>query len=220
MHELRAGDIVNLGQGIPSEIAEVVEASDLAGRITFTIESGVTGGLPKPVPDFGISVAPRSILRQDDQFMFYNGGGLDIAFLGFAEVDATGDMNVSRFGGRLVGCGGFLDIAQPARRLVFCGTFETGKGTLVLEDGKLRITDAPGQNKFVQRLQQLTFSAARARAGHQPVLYVTERCVFDVVQGGLRLVEVAPGVDVERDILSRMAFRPLVAPTLREMYSR
>lgn len=220
MRELAAGNIVNLGQGIPSEIAGLVAQSDLASKITFTIESGVNGGLPKPVPDFGIAVTPRSIMRQDDQFTFYNGGGLDVAFLGFAEVDASGDMNVSRFGGRLIGCGGFLDIAQPAQRLVFCGTFETGKSMLTLAGGRLSITDTPGQNKFVNTLQQLTFSAARARAGKQPVLYVTERCVFDVVQGGLRLIEIADGVDLESDILARMAFRPLIAPTLGSMYLR
>jgi propionate CoA-transferase len=218
MQELRPGQVVNLGQGIPSEIAGLVRHSPLAGEVTFTIESGVNGGIPKPVPDFGIAVAPESIMRQDDQFTFYNGGGLDVAFLGFAEVDARGDMNVSRFGGRLVGCGGFLDIAQPARRLVFCGTFLAGKCELEMSDGRLTVVKEATGQKFVNALQQLTFSATRARNGEQPVLYVTERCVFDIVPEGLRLVEVAPGIDVERDILAHMPFKPIIAPAIRPMY--
>lgn len=217
MQQLRAGDVANLGQGIPSEIAALVRSTALAGRVHFTIESGVNGGIPKPVPDFGIAQEPESILRQDDQFTFYDGGGLDIAFLGFAEIDAKGNVNVSKFGSRVVGCGGFLDIAQPAKRLVFCGGFTAGATDVVVEGGQLRIMRQGAGKKFVRTLQQVTFNAARARQQDQSVFLVTERCVFDVAPEGLRVIEVAPGIDLERDVIAHMEFRPIVAGTLRPM---
>ena len=217
MRELRAGDVVNLGQGIPSEISALVRDTPLASSIRFTIESGVSGGLPQPVPDFGVAKQPESILRQDDQFMFYDGGGLDVAFLGFAEIDRLGDLNVSKFGSRVVGCGGFLDIAQPAKRLVFCGAFRAGKTEIEVSGGKMRITQEGGASKFVKSIQQLTFNASRGREGHQRIVVVTERCVFDVVPEGLRLVEVAPGLDLQRDILQHMEYQPIIADPLRPM---
>ena len=217
LQEIRAGDVVNLGQGIPSDIGILARESDLAGKVFFTLESGVIGGIPKPVPDFGIAQHPDAIIRQDDQFTFYNGGGLDVAFLGFAEIDASGNVNASYFRGRTIGCGGFLDIAVPARRLVFCGAFSAGSSEVEIADGRVTIRRDGPVTKFVREVAQVTFQAERGRRGLQPTLIVTERCVFELAPQGLRLVEVAPGMDVERDVLARMDFRPEVAAPLRIM---
>lgn len=215
MQELRPGDVVNMGQGIPTEVAGLVRGTALETEVHFTVESGVAGGVPRPVPDFGVAVNPESIIRQDDVFMFYNGGGLDVAFLGFAEADAEGNVNASYFRGRAVGCGGFLDIAVPAKRLVFCGTFTAGSLEVDVRRGAIHIVREGRTKKFVKSLQQLMFNADRARAGQQSALFVTERCVFDVVSDGLRLIEVAPGIDIERDIFGQMEFKPIVAEDLR-----
>lgn len=214
MRELKDGDVVNLGQGIPSEIASLIRGTALHNRVDFTVESGVAGGVPRAVPDFGIAENPDAILRQDDQFTFYNGGGLDVAFLGFAEVDSIGNVNASYFRGRSVGCGGFLDIAYPAKRLVFCGTFTAGDLEVEVRDGRLRIVREGRVRKFVKSLQQLMFNAERARSGAQSALFVTERCVFEITGSGLRLMEIAPGLDIERDVMAQMDFRPLVAENL------
>lgn len=215
MQEIRPGDVINLGQGIPGEIAARVRGTELGHSVYFTVESGVAGGIPRPVPDFGISVNPEAILRQDDQFVFYNGGGLDVAFLGFAEVDEQANVNASYFRGRSVGCGGFLDIAYPARRLVMCGTFTAGGLEVSVSNGSLTIVSEGRTRKFVKSLQQLMFNPLRARTGDQTMLFVTERCVFDVTANGLRLIEVAPGIDIERDVLSQMEFRPAIADRLQ-----
>ncbi len=217
MREIREGDVVNLGQGIPSEIAALVRGTPLASSVHFTVESGVAGGIPRPVPDFGIAINPEAILRHDDQFVFYNGGGLDVAFLGFAEVDAQANVNSSYFRGRSVGCGGFIDIAYPAQRLVMCGTLTAGGLEVEIADGSLKIVTEGKTRKFVKALQQLMFNPLRARTGEQSMLFVTERCVFDVTGDGLRLIEVAPGIDVDRDILAQMEFRPAIADTVRPM---
>jgi propionate CoA-transferase len=215
--EVRPGQIVNLGQGFPSDVGVLGRESGLASEAFFSVESGVIGGIPKPVPDFGIAQHPEAILRQDDQFTFYNGGGLDVALLGFAEMDALGNVNASYLAGRAIGCGGFLDIAVSTRRLVFCGAFSAGPSEIGFDGGTITIRrDGPIQ-KFVNTLQQVTFNAGRGRAGEQPTLVVTERCVFELRADGLCLTEVAPGVDVRRDILSRMAFAPSVADQIRPM---
>jgi len=217
LREIRPGYIVNLGQGIPSDIGALARGSELAAQVSFTLESGVTGGIPRSVPDFGIAEYPEAILRQDDQFTFYNGGGLDAAFLGFAEIDRTGNVNASFFRDRTVGCGGFLDIAVPARRLVFCGAFSAGATDIEISGGRVTIRKDGPVRKFVREVQQVTFNAERGRREQQPTLVVTERCVFELTPRGLRLVEVAPGVDVERDVLARMEFAPEVASPLLPM---
>jgi propionate CoA-transferase len=216
MRELADGDTVNLGQGIPTDIVGAL-GLDRPSGLSFTIESGVVGGKPLAPPDFGISISPQAILRQDDQFTFYNGGGLDIAFLGFAEIDGLGNVNVSRFGGRLVGCGGFIDIAQTSKRLVFCGTLTAGGLDLGLESGRLRINKEGSNQKFVGQLTEQTFGTRASIESNRRVLYITERCVFSLTREGLRLDEVAPGIDVRRDILDQIGFSPIMSPTLAEM---
>lgn len=178
--------------------------------MTLTVESGLIGGIPSSGGDFGTGVNMDAVIDENQQFDFYDGGGLDMACLGMAECDAAGNVDVSRFGGRLTGAGGFINISQNARLVVFVGTF-TGSGLKVeVDDGKLRIIQEGGQKKFVRQVEQITFNGQYAYDRGKPVYYVTERCVFRRVRRGLALIEVAPGIDVGRDILAHMDFEPII----------
>ena len=209
--ELPLGGVVNLGIGMPEVVAAVAAEERVLDHLTLTAEPGVIGGMPQGGLDFGAAVNTQALLHQNQQFDFYDGGGLDLACLGMAEVDRLGNVNVSRFGSRLAGSGGFINISQNARRLVFAGTFTAGGLEVAIEDGRVRIAAEGRQRKFVESVQQVTLSGSLAAEKGQRVLYVTERCVFSLERQGLRLVEVAAGIDVERDILGQMAFRPIVA---------
>ena len=186
---LHRGDLVNIGTGIPGDtIGPALAEAGLTGAVTLTIESGVYGGVPQGGVDFGITAHPSAIIPHAAQFDFYNGGGLDATFMGAGQVDREGNVNVSLLGGRVIGAGGFIDITQSARMVCFCLAFE-------------------GRNpKFVERVDHLTFSAAQARRNKQDVIYVTERAVFHLADSGLELVEVAPGVDVRKDVLGQIPF--------------
>jgi propionate CoA-transferase len=207
--ELRSGAIVNLGIGMPEGIAQVATEERVAETITMTTEAGVIGGVPFSGHDFGAAVNTDAIIHQNQQFDFYDGGGLDIAFLGLAEADTHGNVNVSRFGTKIAGTGGFINISQNARKLVYAGTFAAGDTDICVTDGRLKI-GKDSKCKFREHVSQITFSGKFAAASGQPVLYVTERCVFRLTAGGLELIEVAPGVDIERDIIARLPFRPLM----------
>jgi propionate CoA-transferase len=209
--ELPLGGVINLGIGMPEVVAAVAAEERVLDHLTLTAEPGVIGGMPQGGLNFGAAVNTQALLHQNQQFDFYDGGGLDLACLGMAEVDRFGNVNVSRFGPRLAGAGGFINISQNARRLVFAGTFTAGGLQVAIEDGRVRIASDGSQHKFVESVQQVTFSGPLAAKKGQQVLYVTERCVFSLEKEGLRLVEVAAGIDVERDILARMAFRPIAA---------
>lgn len=205
---------------MPEGIANVANEEGVLDMVTLTAEPGVIGGMPASGLNFGAAYNPQVIIDQPSQFDFYHGGGLDVAFLGLAQVDRFGNLNVSKFGPKLSGAGGFIDITQNAKKVVFAGTFTAGGIDVVIHDDLLTIRKEGRAMKFVQDVEQVTFSGEYAVERQQPVLYVTERCVFELTPNGLKLIEVAPGIDVERDILAQMAFKPIVGDDVRLMDDR
>jgi propionate CoA-transferase len=212
--------VVNLGIGMPEGVASVAHEERVIDLLTLTTEPGVIGGIPASGTNFGAGVNTQAVIDQPYQFDFYDGGGLDIAFLGLAEADAGGSVNVSKFGVRVAGAGGFINISQNAKKVVFVGTFCSGKPTYGVKNGLLSIEGSAGPCKFVQKVEHMTFSGQLARERGKSVLYITERCVFELTADGLEIVEIAPGLDLERDVLAHMAFRPRISSDLRTMDAR
>lgn len=218
--ELQKGALVNLGIGIPASVANVANEEGLGDQITLSLETGVYGGIPLDGPLFGASVGPESISRSSDMFTVYDGGGLDAAVLGCAEVDPAGNVNVSRFSGRCVGPGGFVNISQNTPKVCFAFSFTSGKQNIDVEDGQLVIRQDGLGTKFKNTLEQITFSSRYACETGQAVLYITERAVFCISDGKLTLTEIAPGVDLQTHILDKMEFRPEISPDLKLMDER
>ena len=209
--------ILNYGIGMPEGIAEVLRDGNQEHLFTPTVEPGAIGGTPAGGLSFGASVTPQAIIDQPYQFDFYDGGGLDVAFLGLAQCDSNGDINVSKFGPKIAGCGGFINISQNAKKVVFCGTFTAGGLKVQVKDGKINILTEGKSKKFIKEVEQITFSSKTANLNNQPVYYVTERAVFKLSKNGLELIEIAPGVDLEKDILDNMEFRPIISSELKLM---
>jgi propionate CoA-transferase len=215
--ELRPGAILNLGVGIPADVGTVVAEEGISDQIMLTTEAGAIGGVPAGLKDFGHSYNPQALVDMHSQFDFYDGGGLDVAVLGLAQTDRHGNVNVSKFGSRVAGCGGFINICQSAKTLLFAGTFTAGGLQVQVEDGQIVIATEGRARKFLEEVEQITFSGPYSATRGQRVLYVTERAVFELVDGVMTVIELAPGVDLQRDVLDLMDFSPAVSPDLVPM---
>lgn len=217
---LKEGSVVNLGIGVPEAIGAVAGEEGISDKIILSIESGVLGGIPNGGLGIGSAANPESIIKTADIFDFYDGGGLDMAFLGAAEIDEKGNVNVSKFGGRMVGPGGFINITQNAKAVGYCGTFTAGKMKCSIKDGKLNIIEDASGIKFKKNVEQITYSGEYGTENGQKVYYITERAVFELIPEGLKLIEIAPGVDLQKHILDKMEFKPIIASDLKLMDER
>jgi len=217
--ELTRGAFVNLGYGMSDGIPIVARQEDITDQIIFMIEQGAIAGIPTTGLNFGAMYNPSAILDDGYQFDFFQGGGLDLAFLGFAQIDRHGNINSSRFGNVITGCGGAIDISQNAKKVVFCGSFAVKSEQVITKQG-ITVSHPGKFCKFVNEVQQVTFSGQYSLKKDQVVLYVTERAVFQLKPEGLTLIEIAPGIDLKRDVLDMMEFKPVIGKELKTIDTR
>lgn len=213
--EVISGGVLNLGVGISASVGNILAEEGCIDKVTMASESGMIGGVPCPLPNFGSSYNPECTLEHNASFDIIDGGGLDMTCLGLGECDEEGNINVSKFGDRLIGPGGFIDITNATTKVVFCGTF-MGKAKLKVGDGRLSIEQEGSVRKFIKHVQQVTFAGKYAKK-NQEIYYVTERCVFKLTNGKMTLIEIAPGIDLEKDVLAQMDFAPEISENLKQM---
>ncbi len=215
--EIKETAIVNLGIGMPEGVSIIANEEGKAELIKITVEAGAIGGIPAGGLSFGASYNPEAIIDQPYQFDFYDGGGLDIAFLGLAQVDMKGNVNVSKFAGKLAGCGGFINISQNAKKVVFCGTFTSGGLKIEIAGGRVKILNEGKYKKFIREVEHITFSGEYSADTSQDILYVTERAVFRLAGRSIELIEIAPGIDLKKDITGQMEFKPVINDNIKQM---
>ena len=216
--ELHVDDVLNVGTGIPNDVVgPIISEEGVGDDVTVTVESGIYGGIPMGGVDFGIAKNNFALLRHDDQFDYYNGAGVDVTYMGAGEIDPDGNVNATKLGPNPTGAGGFIDITTNAKHVVFCSSF-TGKGLdCSFEDGRLHINKEGSLIKFVNKVQQISYNGKIAREKRQKMHYVTERAVFELRPEGLVLTEIAPGIDLQTQILDLMEFKPVISENLKEM---
>ncbi|MCD8011305.1 MAG: acyl CoA:acetate/3-ketoacid CoA transferase [Lachnospiraceae bacterium] len=218
--EVKPGDVGNVGVGIADGIGIIAREEGISEDFTLTVETGPIGGATAQGIFFGASINMQAMADMPSQFDFYDGGGLDVCFLSFAEVDEEGNVGVHKFNGKIMGTGGFINICQNTKKVVFCGTLKAGKLRTSVENGSISITQEGKFEKMVKRVQEITFGGKQAMKNGQEVIYITERAVFRLRPEGLELCEIAPGLDVERDVIAHMGFRPIISSGLKEMDCR
>lgn len=215
---IKPGAIINLGTGIPNDvIGQIVKEKEMESDVTITVESGIYGGLQSGGIDFGIGRNLSAMISHQDQMLYYNGAGVDITYMGAGELDRNGNVNATRLGSQCTGAGGFIDITQNARHVVFCSTFTTKGLEIELNDGKLNIVKEGHIKKLVNTVNQISYSGKLAVEKSQKMHFVTERAVFEMTDKGIMLIEIAPGIDLEKDILQLMEFKPLISEKLKTM---
>lgn len=218
--ELEPNNVINLGVGLPESVALVAKEEKILEDITLSVEMGPLGGVPLGGKEFGASLYPEAIMSINQTIDLYDGGYLDVSVLGLAEMDKYGNVNVSKFNNRIAGPGGFIDISQNTKKIIFVGTFTSQNLKEKIENKQLKILEEGKIKKLKKKVEQISFSAQEALKNNQEVLYITERAVFKLTEKGITLIEIAPGIDLEKDILSNMEFKPIISKNLKLMDER